>query len=83
MQRLFLYQTMSEKFNNIYRIPSARLAGYNYSNEGLYFVTICTKDKVPFFGACSNGAMHLNEIGLLSKTFWEEIPVHFPNIMLD
>lgn len=83
MQRLFLYQTMSEKFNNIYRIPSARLAGYDYSNEGLYFVTICTKDKTPFFGACSNGAMHLNEIGLLAKTFWEEIPVHFPNVILD
>ncbi len=74
---------MSEKFNNIYRIPSARLAGYDYRNEGLYFVTICTKDKAPFFGTCSNGEMHLNEIGLLAKTFWEEIPVHFPNVILD
>jgi putative transposase len=74
---------MSDKFNNIYRIPSARLAGYDYSNEGLYFITICTKDKAPFFGTCSNGTVHLNEIGLLSKTFWEEIPVHFPNVILD
>ncbi len=83
MQRLFLYQTMSEKLNDTYHIPSARLAGYDYRNEGLYFVTICTKDKAPFFGACINGDMHLNEIGLLANTFWKEIPAHFPNIILD
>ena len=39
-----------EKFQNKYRIPSARLKGYDYGSNGLYFVTICTKEKIHYFG---------------------------------
>lgn len=39
-----------EKFQNKYRIPSARLKGYDYGSHGLYFVTICTKEKIHYFG---------------------------------
>lgn len=39
-----------EKFQNKYRIPSARLKGYDYGSHGLYFVTICTKEKTHYFG---------------------------------
>lgn len=34
------------KFRNKYRIPSARLIGYDYGSHGFYYVTICAKDKI-------------------------------------
>ena len=39
-----------EKFRNKYRIPSARLPGYDYGQNGAYFITICTKSRMHFFG---------------------------------
>ena len=39
-----------EKFQNKYRIPSARLKGYDYGTNGLYYVTICTKNRIHYFG---------------------------------
>ncbi|MGE6221486.1 transposase [Nubsella zeaxanthinifaciens] len=44
---------MDDKFQNKYRIPSNRLQGFDYSSHGLYFVTICTKDRVHYFGNIS------------------------------
>jgi REP element-mobilizing transposase RayT len=41
---------MMEKFQNKYRIPSTRLQGYDYGSHGLYFVTICTKNRECYFG---------------------------------
>lgn len=38
------------KFQNKYRIPSNRLQGYDYGSHGLYYVTICTKNRVCYFG---------------------------------
>lgn len=44
---------MDDKFQNKYRIPSNRLQGFDYSSHGLYFVTICTKDRIHYFGNIS------------------------------
>jgi len=74
---------MSDKFNDKYRIKSARLEGYDYRNEGLYFVTICTKNRTHFFGKCENGIMLLNDLGKMAEDCWLEIPKHFPNASLD
>lgn len=41
---------MADKFQNKYRIPSNRLKGFDYGSHGLYFVTICTKDRIHYFG---------------------------------
>jgi putative transposase len=41
---------MTELFANKYRIPSARLQSWDYGNEAMYFVTICTKYKECYFG---------------------------------
>jgi putative transposase len=74
---------MSDKFNDKYRIKSARLEGYDYRNEGLYYVTICTKNRAHFFGKCENGIMLLNDLGKMAEDFWLAIPTHFPNVSLD
>ena len=76
-------QNMPDKFKNTYRIKSARLAGYDYRNEGLYFVTICTKNKFHYFGEIENGNLLLNEIGLIAHKYWAEIPQHFNHVSLD
>ena len=41
---------MTEKFRNKYRIASSRLPGYDYSRDGAYFITICTKNHENLFG---------------------------------
>ncbi len=74
---------MTDKFKNTYRIKSARLAGYDYRNEGLYFVTICTKNKFHYFGEIENSNLLLNEIGLIAHRYWAEIPQHFNHVSLD
>jgi REP element-mobilizing transposase RayT len=73
---------MQNKFKNKYRIFSARLQTWDYSNNGAYFITICTQDRHHFFGNIYNGIMQLSEIGKLAEQFWHEIPNHFPFVEL-
>ena len=39
-----------DKYNNIYRIPSARLQNWDYRWQGAYFITICTQNRECYFG---------------------------------
>jgi REP element-mobilizing transposase RayT len=41
---------VDNKYRNKYRISSARLAGWDYGSNGMYYVTICTKDRGRYFG---------------------------------
>ena len=72
-----------DKFQNKYRIPTARLQGYDYGSNGCYYVTICTKDRIHYFGEIVNGEMQLSEIGEIAEKFWTDIPNHFPFVILD
>ncbi|MBC8415059.1 MAG: hypothetical protein H8E11_01370 [Candidatus Cloacimonetes bacterium] len=40
-----------------------RLAGYDYSTPGYYFVTICTQGMLEYFGCVQNSKMKLNDAG--------------------
>jgi REP element-mobilizing transposase RayT len=60
-----------------------RLNGYDYSQDGYYFVTICTKNREHFFGEIKNAEMQLNEYGEFAKKCWLEIPIHFSHVILD
>ncbi|MFM7895689.1 MAG: transposase [Flavobacterium sp.] len=71
---------MQNKFKNKYRISSARLQTWDYSNNGAYFITICTQNRHHFFGHIKNQEMQLSEIGKLAEQFWYEIPNHFPMV---
>jgi len=74
---------MTEKFQNKYRISSARLQNWNYASDAAYFVTICTQNREYYFGEIFNGTMQLSEIGEMANKFWLEIPNHFPFAELD
>src|SRR5690625_2693914 len=54
---------------NIHNRRSIRLKGYDYSQAGLYFITICCQDRAHLFGNIENGEMKLNAFG---KIDWEE-----------
>lgn len=62
---------------------SIRLKGYDYSQAGVYFVTICSVDRGLLFGDIHSDAMRLNPYGLVARQCWDDIPVHFPTVTLD
>jgi len=66
-----------KKFQNKYRIPSARLQSWDYGSDGYYFITICTSHMEHYFGEIRDGEMIHNELGKLADKYWEEIPLHF------
>jgi putative transposase len=60
-----------------------RLSGYDYSQEGCYFVTICVKDREPIFGSIINGEMHLSNPGRIVDETWHNLENHNSDIQLD
>jgi len=74
---------MSDKYKNKYRIPSARLKSWDYGWNAAYYVTICTGNRVEYFGHIENGQMVLSDIGQIADRYWQEIPGHFPFVILD
>lgn len=51
-----------------------RLQGFDYSNDAVYFITICTKNKINHFGQIHQEKMILNEFGKIAENqiFWLE-----------
>ncbi len=72
-----------DKFKNKYRIPSARLQNWDYGSPGLYFITICTKDRNHYFGEIENDEMILNKLGLIVNSEWEKTPAIRPDMNLE
>jgi REP element-mobilizing transposase RayT len=51
---------------------SLRLQGYDYSQAGAYFVTICAQGRECLFGGIENGEMVLNEHGCVVRDEWSK-----------
>jgi len=60
---------------------ATRLSNYDYSQIGLYFITICTKNKKCYFGQIVNDRMILNIAGKIIDKWWNELENKF-NITL-
>ena len=71
-----------KKYQNKYRIPSARAQWWNYGWNGAYFVTICTAHRKCIFGNVVDEKMVLSRIGILADIFWYTIPQHFQHVEL-
>ena len=67
----------TEKFQNKYRIKSARAPWHDY-NGGFYFITICTKNREHFFGKIETGIMQLSKIGKYAFENLQNITLHNP-----
>ena len=61
---------------------SIRIEKFDYSQNGLYFITICTKSREFVFGEIINGKMILSENGEIARVCWNEIPQHFSQALL-
>ncbi len=62
---------------------SIRLHHYDYSRQGLYYVTICTHEKQCFFGEIKNNTTCLNDLGTIAQTNWLTLPQRFPALEID
>jgi putative transposase len=72
------------KFNpEIHHRKTIRLRNYDYSQKGIYFVTICCRNKESLFGKIINELMIFNDMGKIADQYWQEIPQHYPNVYLD
>jgi len=58
------------------------LKGYDYSQKGLYFITICVQDRLNLFGKITDGKMHLSDGGKMVSDQWQELLNRFTNIAL-
>jgi len=71
------------KYNpSIHHRSNIRLKGYDYSQEGLYFITICIKNRKCLFRKIENREMILNDAGKMVENQWLILPQRFPNIKL-
>ena len=60
-----------------------RLIRFDYTQQGAYLVTMCTRNRACLFGKIVNGEMRLNDIGKVVHRVLEEIPTHFPEVETD
>ena len=71
-----------DKFQNKYRIPSARAQWWDYANAGACFITICTQNRECYFGEIVETRFIASELGKTAEEYWIEIPVQFQYIEL-
>ncbi|HZF12621.1 MAG TPA: transposase [Thermoanaerobaculia bacterium] len=74
---------MSIRYRDRYRVPSARLPGWDYRQAGAYAVTICTQARNCCLGKISNDTVVLSPIGEIVAREWLRIPRLWPHITLD
>lgn len=79
----------------VHNRQSIRLPWYDYSQNGAYFVTICTQNKELLFGEiiqgtkygegtkCSVPTVELTDFWKIAEQCWHEIPHHYPDVELD
>src|SRR3990167_909919 len=59
---------------------SIRMRGYDYMQEGVYFITVCTQDQQCLFGEIVDGEIRLNDAGRMVQAVWEELSIHYPGV---
>ena len=62
---------MTNAYNSkIHHRQSIRLRGYDYSQAGIYFITICTHHRECIFGEVVDRQMRLNKVGCIVAEEW-------------
>jgi putative transposase len=70
-------------FKNKYRVESACLPHWDYSSDGWYFVTICTKNRKKYFGDVRDYVTELSDIGNIAQEQWHKNAQLRDNVRLD
>ncbi len=60
-----------DKYRNLYRVPSARAAWWDYAARGCYFITICSFKHTCLFGTiAADATVQLSVIGKIVEQEW-------------
>ncbi|MCP4360168.1 MAG: transposase [Chloroflexi bacterium] len=62
---------------------SIRLKGYDYTQAGAYFITICVKGGLCVLGDIIDEKIQLNEMGGIVQACWDDLPNHYSHVDLD
>jgi len=68
---------------DIHHRRSIRLTGYDYSQCGYYFITVCTQGRRCLFGGIEKGRIILNDAGKMIGRWWNELKNKYANIEID
>ena len=69
--------------NSMRRRDSLRLQGFDYSQEGYYFITICVNRGLFIFGKVRKGEMIMNQFGQVAKEQWEDMEKKYSFLELE
>lgn len=72
-----------KQYNNENGRKNMRLRGYDYSREGLYFLTIVVQHRLHLYGEIENGEMILNDAGRMVEKWYWEIENKYPDKRCD
>ena len=71
------------KFRDKYRLESMRLKKWDYPSEGMYFITICTKDRACSLSKVVNDELQETETSKICVKCWQDLSVIYPDCILD
>jgi len=66
----------------IHHRKSYRLKNYDYSQNGLYFVTILSYQRQYLFGEIYDKTLKPTDLAIMAAYFWQKIPEHYPSVVL-
>ena len=72
-----------EKIDQPHRPNTMRLPWADYSDPGIYFLTLCSVNREPLFGKIVNSEMVTNQFGLIVWEVWKDLPKRYPQISID
>ncbi|MBI3246705.1 MAG: hypothetical protein HYZ50_09380 [Deltaproteobacteria bacterium] len=64
----------------VYHRRSIRLRGYDYTQPGAYFVTVCTEGRACVFGEIVGGEVNLTAAGQVVQRVWDDLPRYYPTV---
>ena len=79
----------SRRYKGRYRVDTWRHPNWDYSGSGVYFITICTKNRNDYFGEIittkepNKRLMTHSHLGKIAYKYWQDIPEHFPSAKID
>ena len=62
---------------------SIRLKGYDYAQQGAYFITVCTQRRASLFGEIIDNKMQPNEAGDMVVEEWDALSMRYRGVHLD
>ncbi len=65
------------------RRRSIRLKGYDYTQSGFYFITLCVQSRGCLFGDIQNSKMVFKKAGHMVNKTWDELPSNYPGVGTD